>query len=309
MTPAEIRNVIADFAEAAARVCEAGADGVEITAEKGYLIHQFLNPGMNRRRDEWGGSVDKRFRLLQEIICAVRQKVGPDFLVGVRMAAADFNYLPIASFMFRFPWVLPWRHHVFGNDIQTTLSYGKKLKELGVDLLHVVTGNGFPGPKGNPGAFPLEEVKLFYNATRHLSSKASLRATILNLVPRVIARPLLNVGWRRTEGVSLAEAAKFKCEVGLPVITNGGYQSRAGIEAALEKCDFVSMARALIATPNLVERYRAGEPSPGQGQACTFCNRCCARTATSPLGCYEPERFISPREMIAQIMAFNTPDP
>ena len=70
-------------------------DGVEITASKGYLIHQFLNPFTNRRDDAYGGSIDRRFRFLEEIVCAVRQAVGPNFLFGVRLSAKDFNYLPI----------------------------------------------------------------------------------------------------------------------------------------------------------------------------------------------------------------------
>ena len=53
-------------------VREAGADGIEIVAGKGYLIDQFLNPAINRRQDDWGGSEDARFRLLDEILKAVR---------------------------------------------------------------------------------------------------------------------------------------------------------------------------------------------------------------------------------------------
>ena len=64
MTIEDIEITISNFAEAARRVQEAGADGLEITASKGYIIHQFLNPGINRRKDKYGGSVDKRFTLL-----------------------------------------------------------------------------------------------------------------------------------------------------------------------------------------------------------------------------------------------------
>ena len=306
MSPDEIRTVIGEFADAAARAREAGADGIEITAEKGYLIHQFLNPGLNRRTDAWGGTAERRFRLLEEIVTAVRAVVGPDYLLGVRLAARDFNYLPYANFLLRFPWAFPLRHHIFGNDLPTTLTYGKRLKELGVDLLHVVTGTGFPGPKGNPGAFPLREIKLFYNATRHLGTKAAARATLLNLLPERLASPLLSIGWREHAGVSLEEAEAFRDEVGLPVITNGGYQSRSSIELGLATCDFVSMARALIATPDLLDRYRDGAEDPEE--SCTFCNRCCARSATSPLGCYEPARYGGDLDrMVQQIMAYNTP--
>ena len=85
MTIEEIEMTITNFAEAARRVRAAGADGLEITASKGYVIHQFLNPGINRRTDKYGGTVDKRFTLLEEIILAVRKKVGDDFPIGIRL--------------------------------------------------------------------------------------------------------------------------------------------------------------------------------------------------------------------------------
>lgn len=307
MTEAEIRAEIRAFADAAERAREAGADGIEITAEKGYIIHQFLNPGFNRRTDGWGGSPEKRFRLLREIVAAVRSRIGDDYLVGVRLSAADYNYLPLLNFVFRVPWVFPLRHHWMGNDLDDTLEHGRQLKALGVDFLHVVSGTGFINPRGSPGAYPAEEVKLFCNSVRNLSLKAAVRATLLNLIPSALANPLFNIGWRKHEGISLGYAKAFKTEVGLPVIANGGFQQRPGIESALGTCDFVSMARALIATPDLVRRFERGEEGPERD--CTFCNRCCARTPTSPLGCYEPERFPSRQAMVDQILGLNAPVP
>ena len=76
MSTKQIEQSIAQHAAAALRVREAGADGIEIVAGKGYLIHQFLNPAINRRQDDWGGSEDARFRLLDEILKAVRAAVG-----------------------------------------------------------------------------------------------------------------------------------------------------------------------------------------------------------------------------------------
>jgi 2,4-dienoyl-CoA reductase-like NADH-dependent reductase (Old Yellow Enzyme family) len=307
MTKEEIEREIVLFAEAAARVRAAGADGVEITIEKGYLIHQFLNPGFNRRKDAWGGSPEKRFRFLSEIMKAVRRSVGDDFIVGVRASAIDYNASPFQNFVFRFPWVFPLRHHFVGNDIDQMRVYCEELKRLGADFLHVVNGYGFINPKGTPGSFPVEEMRLFCNDTRHLSFKAAARATLLNLIPLAIARPLFNIGWRYVEGISLPQAEIFRREIGLPVIANGGFQRGEFIEAALQngKCDFVSMARALIANPDLPKHIAAGRQP---GRPCTYCNRCAARTATSPLGCYEPERFDSLQQMQDQIMDWNRPD-
>jgi 2,4-dienoyl-CoA reductase-like NADH-dependent reductase (Old Yellow Enzyme family) len=303
MTDAQVRKLIDEFAQAARRVREIGADGLEVTAEKGYIIHQFLNPATNRRRDEWGKD---RFRLLEEIIGAVRQQVGGDFLLGVRLAAVDFNQAPILAFLSRFTFAWPAPGRWLGNGLEETLGFGRRLKALGVDYLHIVAGCGFINPKGNPGSFPLEEIRLFVNATRHLSRKAAVRAALVNLAPDVLARPLFNLGWHYQEGISLDYAARFRQEVGLPVITNGGYQTRAGIEQALARCDLVSMARALIARPDLVRSF--GDSSDHPDPPCTHCNRCCARTATSPLGCYEEKRFASRAAMLEQIMAFNRPD-
>jgi 2,4-dienoyl-CoA reductase-like NADH-dependent reductase (Old Yellow Enzyme family) len=78
MSIPEIEEVVRQFARAAVRVREAGCDGLEVTASKGYLIHQFLNPATNRRTDRYGGSAEKRFRLLREVVSAVRQAVGRD---------------------------------------------------------------------------------------------------------------------------------------------------------------------------------------------------------------------------------------
>jgi 2,4-dienoyl-CoA reductase (NADPH2) len=188
------------------------------------------------------------------------------------------------------------------------LIYAKELKQLGVDFLHVVAGYGFINPIGTPGPFPYEEIKIFCNMTRHLSFKAAVRATLLNIIPPPLARWLGNIGWRYEEGISLGYAATFKREIGLPVIANGGFQHGDFIEAALSegKCDFVSMARALIANPDLVKHFGAGRDTPNR--PCTHCNRCAGRTATSPLGCYEPKRFVSLKAMQDQIMDWNQPD-
>jgi len=150
MTEEQIEQSIQDFANAARRVREAGADGLEITAAKGYIIHQFLNPGLNRRRDKWGGSVDNRFRFLEEIVKAVRKEVGDDFLFGIRLAAEDHNIMPLNL---RLPLVFPLKHYIHGNTLEQTLDYGKRLKGLGVDFLHIVWLR-LPQPRRHPRRVP-----------------------------------------------------------------------------------------------------------------------------------------------------------
>ncbi|MBK7336870.1 MAG: hypothetical protein IPJ00_12175 [Saprospirales bacterium] len=63
---------------------ETGADGGDHRF-KGYMIQQFLNPGINRRKDQYGGSVDNRFRFLEEVVVATRKKIGPDYPLGIRL--------------------------------------------------------------------------------------------------------------------------------------------------------------------------------------------------------------------------------
>lgn len=302
LSTTEIGGVVENFARAAVRVREAGCDGLEVTASKGYLIHQFLNPAINRRRDAYGGSAIRRFRLLGEIVSEIRRAVGRDFLFGVRLSARDFNHLPLNL---RWPVTSPFRSWWFGSDLPETLLYGARLRELGVDYLHVSNGFGFINPKENPGSFPLEELRLFFNSVRHLSAKARIRSEVMNLIPMFLLRPLASRGWRVEPGVNLPDAATFRREVGLPVIANGGFQERSLVERALGSVDLVSMARPLLANPDLVERFRAGEEIPER--PCTFCNRCTLRTTVAPLGCYDPSRFGSQEEMEAQILRWSSP--
>jgi 2,4-dienoyl-CoA reductase-like NADH-dependent reductase (Old Yellow Enzyme family) len=85
MTQAEIEDTIADFAVAARRAVEAGADGVEIHGANGYLLHQFLAPSANRRTDLWGGSIQNRVRFTVAVARAVAAAVGPE-RTGIRLS-------------------------------------------------------------------------------------------------------------------------------------------------------------------------------------------------------------------------------
>jgi len=86
----EIQEIIEAFGEAALRVKEAGADGVEIHMAHGYLINQFLSPFSNKREDEYGGDADRRMRMALEVLRAVRNRVGADFPVLCRLSADEY---------------------------------------------------------------------------------------------------------------------------------------------------------------------------------------------------------------------------
>ena len=91
MTAAEIAIAIEDFIAAARRAQRAGFDGVEIHGAHGYLVCQFLSPEINRREDEFGGSLDHRSRFLFEIVNGVRAACGPRFSLGVRLSPERFG--------------------------------------------------------------------------------------------------------------------------------------------------------------------------------------------------------------------------
>ena len=91
LTGAEIRDLIARWANAAVVSREAGFTGVQLHAAHGYLISQFLSPLVNRREDEWGGALENRARLLIEAVKAVRAAVGNDFTLSVKLNSADFQ--------------------------------------------------------------------------------------------------------------------------------------------------------------------------------------------------------------------------
>ncbi|UKS24410.1 NADPH dehydrogenase NamA [Paenibacillus sp. HWE-109] len=126
----QIQETIRAFADAAYRAKQAGFDVIEIHGAHGYLINEFLSPLINLRNDEYGGERDGRFRFLQEVIIAVKQRWdGPLF---VRISAHEYLDGGLTP-----------EDHVY---------FAGKLKELGVDLIDASSGGTFPVvPKTYPG--------------------------------------------------------------------------------------------------------------------------------------------------------------
>lgn len=90
MTLDDIKQVQKSFVKAALRARKAGFDGVEIIASAGYLINQFLSPLKNKRTDEYGGSFENRIRFPKELLEMLRESLGSDYPLTVRMAGNDF---------------------------------------------------------------------------------------------------------------------------------------------------------------------------------------------------------------------------
>ncbi|MDO8691655.1 MAG: FAD-dependent oxidoreductase [Dehalococcoidia bacterium] len=120
MTPADIRNVILEFAQAARRAKEAGFDAVEFHGAHGYLPLQFLSPWSNRRSDEYGGSLENRMRFSLEVISAIRETVGRDFTVGCRFCADEFVQ--------------------GGLTLDESTVFAQRLEQAGIDYLSVSAG-------------------------------------------------------------------------------------------------------------------------------------------------------------------------
>ncbi|GAA4709909.1 NADPH dehydrogenase NamA [Brevibacillus fulvus] len=118
----EIAQLVENFQRAAIRAKTAGFDVIELHAAHGYLINQFLSPLSNLREDEYGGSAENRFRLLKEIILAVRAVwSGPLF---VRVSADEYAE--------------------GGNRLEQTVQFAKWMKAIGVDLIDVSSGGVVP---------------------------------------------------------------------------------------------------------------------------------------------------------------------
>lgn len=132
MTKAEIKEIVNDFAEAALRSKKAGFDGVELHSAHSYLLNQFYSPLSNKRQDEYGGSLTNRILIHQEIIKAVRAKVGNDYVIAMRLGASDYMD--------------------GGSSIDDGAKAACLLSEVGLDLLDV--SGGFGGFKRDANAEP-----------------------------------------------------------------------------------------------------------------------------------------------------------
>lgn len=123
-----IEEAVSSFAAAAWRAKEAGCDFVEIHGAHGYLITQFLSPFSNRRLDRYGGSPENRIRFLREVFEAVRESVGDDFPIVLRLSGEEM----VAG----------------GLTIKDTISIAKQMEIAGVDAFHISVGNYSSYAKG-----------------------------------------------------------------------------------------------------------------------------------------------------------------
>ena len=127
LTLEEIAELPDGFARTAHMARELGFGGVQVHAAHGFLLSQFLSPLFNRRDDAYGGSIEGRMRLLLEVVAAVRDAVGPDFPVAVKLNATD--------------------QLEGGLEAEDALAIVAALDRAGIDLLDISGGTYFPGAK------------------------------------------------------------------------------------------------------------------------------------------------------------------
>jgi 2,4-dienoyl-CoA reductase-like NADH-dependent reductase (Old Yellow Enzyme family) len=184
LTGEEIRDLVARYADAAVVAREAGFTGAQIHAAHGYLISQFLSPKANRRRDEWGGSLENRARFLRAIVAATRVRTGRDFAISVKLNSSDFQ------------------KGGFGPDDARQVV--RWLEDDGVDLIEL-SGGTYEQPRmlDFEGIEPREEISLRASTRRREEFFLGF-ASELKGVTRV---PLMVTGGFRTAG-GMAEAIR-----------------------------------------------------------------------------------------------------
>jgi 2,4-dienoyl-CoA reductase-like NADH-dependent reductase (Old Yellow Enzyme family) len=127
MTATQIDDVVVAFASAAKRALGAGFQLLEVHAAHGYLLHEFLSPLSNRRKDEYGGSFDNRIRFLRRVVSAIRAAVPESVPLFLRISATDWSD--------------------GGWDLEQSCGLVQAIKGDGVTLIDVSSGGAVPQPK------------------------------------------------------------------------------------------------------------------------------------------------------------------
>jgi len=260
MSLAQIEEKTADFARAARLAREAGCDAVELHGGHGYLLSQFLSPWTNRRRDQYGGSLENRLRFPAAVLRRVREAVGPGFPVLVKFNQRD-----------GFPG---------GLEMEEALEAARRFEQEGASALVPSCGFTSRTPlymmRGN---VPIAEMAANQRGLGRLGTRLFGRL----FTQRDPYRPLfLLEGSRR-----IAQAVR------IPVVYVGGVLSPEHAEEALRAgCRFVQIGRATVRDPALVRRWQGGDLAESD---CDLCNRCIAAMEAGGVACVSAERGLLPR--------------
>jgi 2,4-dienoyl-CoA reductase-like NADH-dependent reductase (Old Yellow Enzyme family) len=236
----EIRRIPGWFADAARRARQCGFDGVELHFAHAYTMASFLSI-TNPRTDEYGGSFENRMRLPLEVVRAVREETGPDFIVGCRFLGSED--------------ILGEDGVLRGNTLADAQAIAVELARAGIDVLSVSRGGKFEDAK-QPAVG-----EAMYPYTGHSGAVC---------IPRSRRDPVA-VNAYLAEGIRAAvRAAGFTT----PVVTAGRIHTFEQAESILrgERADLIGMARALLADPDLPRKWREG--ADADPRECVFCPYC-----------------------------------
>jgi len=230
MVEKDIQDAIEAFGSAAKRAVKAGADGIQIHAAHGYLVNQFLSPFFNNRDDEWGGSDEKRFRFLKQIFFQIKNEIGGNIPVIVKLSTHDHT---------------PKQ----GITLSLATKYSKLLAELGIDGIEVSCGTAlYSFMNMCRGDVPVDDL---------VSGLPWWKKTM----GRIMMNTLKNK-YDLEEGYNMGAAKRIKPEIGdMPLSVVGGLRTVSLMEDVLESgdADFISMSRPFIREPFIVKKIREGK--------------------------------------------------
>ncbi len=236
----DIARIITDYRRSAKVAVEAGFDAIEIHLGHNYLLSAFLSPKLNRRADQWGGSLENRARFPREVVEAVRNAVGDRIAVTAKVNMAD----GVEG----------------GLWLEESIEFARLLEADGaLDALTLTGGSSLANP-----------MFLFRGDAPRREFAATLPA-VQRVGFRVVGRTFLKE-YPFEEAFFLSYARQFRDALSLPLILLGGINRLDTVETALgEGFAFVAMARALLREPDLVSRWEQGGTDEG---LCIHCNKC-----------------------------------
>jgi 2,4-dienoyl-CoA reductase-like NADH-dependent reductase (Old Yellow Enzyme family) len=251
MTAADIDTVIEEFGRAAELAMVAGFDAVELHLGHGYLLSQFLSPAINRRRDQWGGSLDNRMRLPLAVLARVRGAVGPRVPIIAKINLRDG---------FR-----------GGLELAEAVGVAQRLEAAGIDAIEM------------SGGFTSRTPFYLFRGQRPLKEMIEVeKSRAQRLMLRWFGRRIIRE-YPFEELFFLEPARAVRAAVRVPLILLGGILSLANLETAMrEGFDFAAMGRALIADPDLIARMQRGEATRSR---CISCNKCVAEMDRGGVRC------------------------
>jgi 2,4-dienoyl-CoA reductase-like NADH-dependent reductase (Old Yellow Enzyme family) len=265
MSQKDITEKVKDFVNACMLAKEAGFDAVEIHAGHGYLLSQFLSPWTNKRKDHYGGSLLNRLRFPAEVIQKVREAVGQEFPILVKMNQEDG---------------MPG-----GNDLDDAIRIAQAFEKSGASALIPSAGFTSKVPflmlRGN---LPVKEMSSNRNS---LLERTGLKLFGRFMVPAHDYHPLF----------LLEGAKKVKDSVNIPVIYIGGVDSLAGmIQVRNSGFEFMQVGRATIQDPDFVKKLQSGEITRSE---CDHCNRCVAAMDAGGVYCVSNKEGFLPNRLPA----------